>query len=70
MRRLTRKANCTPKHDLSDFEVHIILVAAAQSKNTLSQATQRTLERKYAAIVKRPGRRPGRGDRGPASQGA
>ncbi len=53
LRRLAQKAGCTPKHDLGDFEVHVSFVAAADSKNALSLAAQRALERKYAAIVKR-----------------
>jgi hypothetical protein len=56
LRRLANKAGCTPKRDLSDFDVHVSFVAAAESKNPLSQAVQRTLDRRYAAIIKRFGR--------------
>ncbi len=53
LRRLAKKSGCTPQHALSDFEVHVSFVAAAESKNPLSQAVQRTLEQKYALIIKR-----------------
>jgi hypothetical protein len=56
LRRLAQKAGCRPKQALSDFDVHVSFVAAADTKNPLSQAVQRLLDRRYAAIVKRFGR--------------
>ncbi|MBK1630452.1 hypothetical protein CKO31_06775 [Thiohalocapsa halophila] len=53
LRRLGKKSGCMPTHELSDFEVHVSFVAAAESRNALSQAVQRTLERRYTAVVKR-----------------
>ncbi len=53
LRRLAKKSGCMPTHELSDFEVHVSFVAAAESRNPLSQAVQRTLERRYTAVVKR-----------------
>ncbi len=53
LRRLAQKAGCASRPDLSDFEVHVSFVAAADTKNALSLATQRVLERKYAKVVKR-----------------
>ena len=53
LRRLGKKSGCMPTHELSDFEVHVSFVAAAESRNPLSQAVQRTLERRYTAVVKR-----------------
>lgn len=53
LRQLAEKSGFTPKHALSDYEVHVSWVAAADEKNLLSMALQRRLERKYAAAVKR-----------------
>lgn len=41
---------------LSDYEVHVGFVSAAEQRNALSQATQRLLDKKYAAAVKRYGK--------------
>jgi len=53
LRRLAKKSGCMPTHDLTDFEVHVSFVAAAESRNPLSQVLQRTLERRFAATLKR-----------------
>lgn len=53
LRQVAKKTGCTSRHPLSDYEVHVSFVSAADEKNALSVALQRLLERKYAAAVKR-----------------
>jgi len=53
LRRLAQKAGYRPKHALSDYDIHVSFVAAANDKNALSLAVQRLLERKHAAAVRR-----------------
>jgi hypothetical protein len=53
LRRLAQKAGYRPKHQLSDYDIHVSFVAAANDKNALSLAVQRLLERKHTAAVRR-----------------
>jgi len=53
LRRLAEKCGLSRTQALSDYEVHVRWVAAAEQKNPMSIALQRTLDRKYAATVKR-----------------
>lgn len=53
LRKIARKANVTAPGPLSDYDVHVSFVSAANNKNVLSLAAQKTLEKKYAAHVRR-----------------
>jgi len=53
LRRLAEKCRLSRTQALSDYEMHVSWVAAAEQKNPMSMALQRTLDRKYAATVKR-----------------
>lgn len=53
LRRLAIKARCEPANPLSDYDVHVSFVMAAEDKNALSLATHKMLEKKYAAFVRR-----------------
>lgn len=53
LRRIAHKAGARPSGDLSDYDVHVSFVAAADDRSPLSLAAHKALERKYAAQVKR-----------------
>lgn len=53
LRQLARKAGVQADGKLSDYEVHVSFVSAADEKNVLSLVTHKALERKYATQVKR-----------------
>ncbi len=53
LRRIAERVRMETDEPLSDYEVHLNFVGAADSKNTLSVATHKVLERKYAAAVAR-----------------
>jgi hypothetical protein len=53
LRRIAARARQHSDGPLSDFEVHLSFVGAADTKNALSIATHKDLERKYAAAVGR-----------------
>lgn len=53
LRRIARKAQASAPGRLTDYEVHVSFVATAETRNALSLATHKTLEKKYAAHVRR-----------------
>lgn len=53
LRQVAKKSGWTSPQRLSDYEVHVAFVSAANDKNPLSLALHRLLERKYASVVKR-----------------
>jgi len=53
LRRIATKARMRQDRPLTDYDVHLSFVAAADTKNPLSIATHKALERKYAATVAR-----------------
>lgn len=53
LRALARKAGGAPRGQLSDYEVHVSFVAAAEDRNPLSQAVQKRLDRRHASTLKR-----------------
>jgi hypothetical protein len=55
LREIARKAGAKPRQSLTDYDVHVSFVAAADEKNRLTVAVQKTLDRKYASAVRRFG---------------
>lgn len=53
LREIARKAGAKPRQSLTDYDVHVSFVAAADEKNRLTVAVQKTLDRKYAGAVRR-----------------
>jgi hypothetical protein len=53
LRALSRRAGALPGNGLSDYEVHVGFVSAADDKNPLSAALQKALDRCHAAAIKR-----------------
>ncbi|MCB1773312.1 MAG: DUF2325 domain-containing protein [Gammaproteobacteria bacterium] len=53
LRRIALKAGARPSGELTDYDVHVSFVAAADEKNSLSLATHKALDKKYASHVKR-----------------
>jgi hypothetical protein len=53
LRRIAERVRLSTGGHLSDYEVHLSFVGAADTKNFLSIATHKALERKYAAAVGR-----------------
>lgn len=53
LRRIARKAGVRSDGELSDYDVHVSFVSAADDRNVLSLAAHKALEKKYAAHVRR-----------------
>ncbi|KAA6185803.1 DUF2325 domain-containing protein [Thiohalocapsa marina] len=53
LRELARKIGCPRHAGLSDYEIHVSYVTSAESKNQLSVAAQKLLERKHAKELRR-----------------
>ncbi len=53
LRRIAERARLSTDGPLSDYDVHLSFVGAVDTKNFLSIATHKALERKYAAAVGR-----------------
>lgn len=53
LRRIAARTRLRAEGPLSDYDVHLGFVASADTKNTLSVATHKALERKYAAAIAR-----------------
>lgn len=53
LRRIARKARAQADGPLSDYDVHVGFVAAADEKSPLAIATHKALERKFALQVRR-----------------
>ena len=53
LRRIADRTAQRPDAPLGDFAIHVSFVSAADHKNPLSLATQKLLEKKYAASVRR-----------------
>jgi hypothetical protein len=53
LRRIARKARAQADGNLSDYDVHVSFVAAADDKNPLSLAAHKALEKKFASQVRR-----------------
>ncbi|EXJ14066.1 DUF2325 domain-containing protein [Imhoffiella purpurea] len=53
LRRIGRRFVWRTKERLSDYEIHVGFVSAAEERNALSQATQKLLDKKYASNLRR-----------------
>ena len=53
LRRIAAKACLESHHSMSEYDLHVNCVSAARDKNSLSIATQKVLEKKYATTVRR-----------------
>lgn len=53
LRRIADRTARRPAEPLSDFDIHVSFVAAATAKNPVSLATHKTLDKKFAATVRR-----------------
>ncbi len=53
LRRIARNAGIKQNGPMSDYDVHVSFVSAADDKNPLSLAAHKALEKKYAAHVRR-----------------
>ncbi|MBK1644154.1 hypothetical protein CKO25_05700 [Thiocapsa imhoffii] len=53
LRRLAERHAYPPHAKLSDFDLHISFVAAAETKNPLAIATHKALEKRYASCIRR-----------------
>ncbi len=53
LRQIARKAGAKPSGVLTDYDVHLSFVSAADDKNPLSLAAHKALDKKYASQVKR-----------------
>ncbi len=53
LRRLARKVRLRDHDSLGDYALHAQFVNAARERNTVSQATHKTLEKSHATVVRR-----------------
>ncbi len=53
LRKLARRAGAWHEGPISDYEVHVSFVSAADDKNVLSLAAHKALDKKFASQVKR-----------------
>jgi hypothetical protein len=53
LRRIAVKAGARPSGELTDYDIHVGFVSAADEKNGLSLATHKALEKKYATQIRR-----------------
>jgi len=56
LRRIGKRFVWSTKERLSDYEIHVGFVSAAEERNGLSQATQKLLDKKFASTVRRYGK--------------
>ncbi|MFD2111436.1 DUF2325 domain-containing protein [Thiorhodococcus fuscus] len=56
LRRIGKRFVWSTKERLSDYEIHVGFVSAAEERNGLSLATQKLLDKKYASAVRRYGK--------------
>ena len=53
LRRIARKTTTSPSGRLTDYAVHVSFVVAVETRNALSLATHKALEKKFSAHVRR-----------------
>lgn len=53
LRRIADRTAQRPDMHLSDFDIHVSFVASSTDRNPISSATHKTLEKKFAASVRR-----------------
>jgi hypothetical protein len=53
LRAVARRTAAVPERGVGDYQMHVSFVAAADHRNPLSAATQKALDRKYAAALRR-----------------
>lgn len=53
LEKIANKTNASTHQELSEYDIHVSFVSAAGDQNSLSLATQKVLDKKYAAYVRR-----------------
>ncbi len=51
--KIAKKVGAQPKGDLTEYDIHVSFVSSAGERNTLSLATHKALDKKYATMIRR-----------------